>query len=227
MFEIIQACPRCSIIKTKIQDNLSDGLCSDCSIRTVAVRRFADANVPVEYWDLNMSEFQGEQKLKDKYEEIVNDLPGAYRKGLSFCFAGSYGVGKTMTFCNIVKTAALKGYTCLYTTLGDIVSVLLSRDEEDKYIARKELLSVDFLVIDEVDPRYMANDNASDLFGRMFETILRTRSQNRLPTFLSTNSPNLTESFQGSLKVSIDSIMKGYVKSVFVHGDDFRKTQKK
>lgn len=227
MFDIIQGCSKCSTVKTKITDNLSDGICSDCSIRTVAVRRYADANVPVEYWDLTMSNFQGEQRLKDKYEEIINDLPGTYRKGMSLCFAGGHGIGKTMTVTNIIKTGSLKGYTCLYSTLSDIVAVLLSRDEEDKYIARRELMSVDFLVIDEFDTRFMATENASDLFGRTLENIFRTRSQNKLPTFLCTNSPNIIEAFNGPIKMSLESLMKGYVKNVFVLGDDFRKANKK
>lgn len=172
-----------------------------------------------------MSDFKGEQRLKDKYDEIIKDLPGTYRKGTALCFAGSHGVGKTFSVTNIIKTASLKGYTCLYTTLSDIISVFLSRDDEDKYVARRELLSVDFLVIDEVDPRFMPSDNASDLFGRTFETIFRTRSQNKLPTFLCTNSPNVVNSFNGSLKVSLESIMNGYVKNIFVVGDDFRKSK--
>lgn len=133
----------------------------------------------------------------------------------------------TMSVTNIIKTASLKGYTCLYSTLSDIVAVLLSRDAEDAYAARRELMSVDFLVIDEFDTRFMQSENASDLFGRTLENVFRTRSQNRLPTFLCTNSPNIIEAFTGPIKMSLESLMKGYVKNVIVVGDDFRKTLKK
>lgn|GEM_PF-2397784 len=227
MFELIQACTKCSLVKTKITNNLSDGICSDCTVRTVAIRRFADANVPVEYWDLSMADFVGEPKLKAKFDEIIADLPGTYRKGMSLCFAGGHGIGKTMSVTNIIKTASLKGYTCLYSTLSDIVAVLLSRDAEDAYAARRELMSVDFLVIDEFDTRFMQSELASDLFGRTLENVFRTRSQNRLPTFLCTNSPNIIEAFTGPIKMSLESLMKGYVKNVIVVGDDFRKTIKK
>jgi hypothetical protein len=38
-----------------------------------------------------------------------------------------------------------------------------------------------------------------------------------------TNSPNVVESFHGSLKASIDSLMKGYTKVFPVLGEDVRK----
>lgn len=174
-----------------------------------------------------MATFQGSPRLKEIYDSVVTDLAGTSSRGLSTCLAGQHGVGKTMTVTNIIKAACIKGYTCLYTTLSDIVAILLSNDIDDKYLARKELINVDYLVIDEFDTRFMASESASDLFGRTVEGVFRTRSQNRLPTFFCTNSPNISEAFQGSIKDSLSSLMKGYVKNVIVIGDDFRKIGKK
>jgi DNA replication protein DnaC len=171
-------------------------------------------------------DFTGDPKLLKRYTEIVTQLSAAYRSGASICFAGAHGLGKSMVLTCILKQASLKGYTCLYTTLSDIVAVLLGPDGEDRYAARRELMSVDFLVIDEFDSRFMQTENASDLFGRTLESIFRTRSQNKLPTLMATNSPNIVESFTGPIKQSIDSLMKGYVKTVIVLGEDFRKAKK-
>lgn len=191
----------------------------------MAIKRYADSNVPVEYWDLDMdSDFTGDPKLLSKYNEIVSDLPAVYKAGMSLCFAGSHGIGKSMAVTNIIKSAVLKGYFCIYTTLSDVVNALLSYDNHEKGLARRELTSVDFLVLDEFDSRFVSTDNASDLFGRTLESVLRTRSQNRLPTFMCTNSPNPVETFQGSIKQSLDSLMSGYVKNVIVLGDDYRKS---
>lgn len=130
----------------------------------------------------------------------------------------------TMTIACILKKASQKGFSCLYTTLSDIVSVLTSGSGEDKYLARRELALVDFLAIDEFDSRFMPSDNAADLYARSLESVFRTRSQNKLPTLMGTNSPNPVESFSGPLKVSIDSLMKGYIKVFSVApGRDFRK----
>jgi hypothetical protein len=131
----------------------------------------------------------------------------------------------TMTAAAILKKAAIKGYNCLYVTLSDIVAVTVSAPADDKYYARKELLNVDFLVIDEFDPRYMPTGASSDLFGRTMEDVLRRRSENKLPLFMCTNSPNVVESFEGAIKYSIESLMN-YAQIIPVLGTDFRKGDK-
>lgn len=208
---------------TTIQE--SDASIQDKAVKLIAVNRYAESNVPIEYWSLKMKrDFAGDPRLLAKYDEYVNDLKSAYVNGTSICFAGGHGLGKTMTITCILKQATLKNYNCLYTTLSDIVSVLTTGGMEDKYLARRELALVDFLAIDEFDPRFMPSENAADLYARTLESVFRTRSANKLPTLMGTNSPNPVESFNGPLKASIDSLMKGYVKVFAVTpGKDFRK----
>lgn len=194
------------------------------TIKLIAINRYAESNIPIEYWDLKMEkDFVGDSRLKQKYDEYVADIKNSYITGKSICFAGFHGVGKTMTATCILKKAAAKGYSCLYTTLSDIVTVLTQAGGEDKFLARRELVLVDFLVIDEFDPRFMATENAADLYARSLEGVFRTRSANKLPTLMCTNSPNVVESFSGSLRASIDSLMKGYMKVFTVLGEDIRK----
>src|SRR5690606_27675418 len=103
--------------------------------------------------------------------------------------------------CNILKRAVEKGSSGLYITLNDIISATQS---QEKYSARKELLTVDFLVIDEFDSRHIPQtDKSTDFFGRVLEDTLRWRAQNMLPLFLCTNSPNPLEAFHGSIKESV------------------------
>ena len=204
-------------------ENSSDDLQTK-SIKLTAINRYAESNIPIEYWTLKMErDFIGDPKLLAKYNEYVTDLKSSYINGSSFCLAGSHGLGKTMTTTCILKKACQKGYSCLYTTLSDIVTVLISASSEDKFLARRELALVDFLVIDEFDSRFMPTENAADLYARSLESVFRTRSSNKQPTLMCTNSPNIVESFHGSLKQSIDSLMKGYVKMFPVMGKDIRK----
>ncbi len=207
---------------TAIEESTED--VKDRSVKLIAVNRYAESNIPIEYWSLKMErDFFGDSRLKEKYEEYISDLKASYINGVSICFAGSHGVGKTMAVSCILKKASQKSFSCLYTTLSDIVNVLTSSPNEDKYLARRELALVDFLVIDEFDSRFMPSDNAADLYARSLEGVFRTRSQNKLPTLMCTNSPNVVESLHGSLKASIDSLMKGYIKIFPVLGDDGRK----
>ena len=225
LLSVVQACDVCSK-KEFTNHDAFEGLCTKCGYTNVAYNRYAEANIPIEYWNLKMEkDFKGNDALMNRYNEITSDLKQNYLNGTSLCFSGLHGVGKTMTVTCMLKKACQKGYTCLYTTLSDIVNVLTQGAGEDKFLARRELVMVDFLVIDEFDSRFMPTDNAADLYARTLETIFRTRTQNSLPTFLCTNSPNIVEAFSGAMKVSIDSLLKGRVKEIQVFGEDFRKKQ--
>lgn len=203
--------------------NNSEETLSTKNVRLIAINRYAESNIPIEYWTLKMDrDFKGDPRLLTKYNEYVDDLTASYHNGASFCLAGSHGRGKTMTVTCILKKASQKGYNCLYTTLSDIVSVLTQAGGEDKFLARRELALVDFLVIDEFDSRFMPSDNAADLYARSLESVFRTRSQNKMPTLMCTNSPNVIESFHGPLKASIGSLMAGYLPVFPVMGIDYR-----
>lgn len=173
-----------------------------------------------------MNDFSGDKILLEKYTEITQDLKESYKKGVSLAFAGRHGTGKTLTCCNVLKRAVEKGYSSLYVTLNDIVACTINSNPEDRGLARRELLTVDFLVIDEFDPRHMGSEQAADLFGRILEDIFRTRSQNKMPILMCTNSPKVVESFTGSIKASISSLMN-YVTNVTVIGEDYRKNEAK
>ena len=214
----LEACPKC-------QGKPLNKACQDCNTLNSILQRFANANIPVRYWRLKMSEFIGPTALKKLYDETTLNLDSAYRSGLTFCLTGNHGVGKTMTVTSILRTALAKGYSGLYTTLNQIVLSLTSHTDESRIDIRKAYTSVDFLIIDEFDPRHMGSDNAADLFGRILEDVFRTRVQNNLPTLMCTNSPNVQESFQGSIKTSISSLMS-YVKEIPVIGKDVRKEKK-
>jgi DNA replication protein DnaC len=184
-----------------------------------AVLRYFDANIPVKYWQLEVNrDFKGDKSLFDFYKNITTDLNESYRKGAAYCFAGKYGLGKTMVITNILKRALEKGFSGIYVNLGDIVSAMKSNES---FIARRELLKTDFVMIDEFDPRYMATDSASDFYGRVLEDVLRNRSQNKLPIFMCTNSHNPVSGFNGAIQESITSLMN-YVKVIPVLGKDFR-----
>lgn len=183
-----------------------------------AIHRYFEANIPVMYWALEMKNFTGDPSVLQDYKYYINDIPGLYKNGLAVCFAGSHGVGKTFMVTSILKRVLEKGYSGLYVNLSDVISTMGSGE---KFAARKELLNVDFLVVDEFDPRYMGSDAAADFYGRVLEDILRHRTQNRLPLILCSNSPNPEEAFSGDIHASIKSIWN-FVEVIPVLGNDYR-----
>lgn len=215
-----------NVPEQKLKTTLAElDLISDLNKKTLLKKlyqRYYEANVPFKYWKLEMNKhFFGDINLKNIYEDVVKDIPTTYNNGTSICLAGSFGVGKSLTVTNILKRAVEKGYSGQYVNLTDIISAVRS---PESYDARKELIKVDFLVIDEFDPRYIANENSSDFFGRVLEDIIRNRFQNKLPIFMCTNALDPVNAFTGTLKQSISSLMN-YVKVIPVLGSDFRKKE--
>lgn len=218
-----------NIPQKKLQEWLStiessDDTLQNKDIKLTAINRYAISNIPVEYWSLKMErDFKGDAKLLDKYNEYISDLKSSYINGKSICFAGSHGIGKSFATTCILKKACQKGFSCHYSEISSVVSVLTQASNDDKFNARRELSLVDFLVLDELDPRFFNSEASSELFAKCFESIFRIRKQNKLPTLLCTNSPNLVESFPNNLKQSIGSLFSDSIEMFSILADDFRK----
>lgn len=218
-----------NIPQKKLQEWLSaiefsDDSLQDKDIKSTAINRYAMSNIPVEYWNLKMErDFKGDVNLLKKYNEYTADLKSSYINGRSICFAGSHGVGKSFVTTSILKKACQKGFSCHYSEISSVVSVLTQAENEDKFNARRELSLVDFLVLDELDPRFFNSEASSELFAKCFESIFRIRKQNKLPTLLCTNSPNLIESFPHNLKQSIGSLFSDSIEMFSILAEDFRK----
>ncbi len=197
--------------------------CEGASLLDI-INGYVASNIPVDYWFRSMGSFTGDVSLKQAYESISQNIKASYKEGASYCFAGSHGRGKSMTAASVLKKVVesrviqQSRYTSLYVNLTDIINAMTS---DGKHVAREELLSVDFLVIDEFDARFMGTENAADLFGRILEPTIRSRIQNRVPTIMCTNHPDPSSAFQGQLKLSFSSLLKLF-KTVTALGKDHR-----
>jgi DNA replication protein DnaC len=209
-----------------IKDHYSDKngiLTREGAILTEVFYGYYQANIPVDYWWRDMTDFIGPQSLKVFYESYISDINRAYKEGKRARFGGKHGIGKTLTCaCILKRVVETQKYSALYVNLTDVIHVLLTASPEEKIWARKMLLETDFLVIDELDDRFMGTENAADLFGRILEPIMRTRIQNRMPLFFCTNTSKVEDSFSGPLKASIESLMNLVKLVPIIGGDDAR-----
>ena len=209
----------------EILENHSDNgvLTPEGALLTNAVERYYYANIPVDYWFRDMFNFIGPPIAKEFYEDIVKDVKAAFREGKSGRLHGSHGIGKSLTVCCILKRVLETGqYSGLYVNLTDIIHVMLSSTQGDKTLGREILLNTNFLVIDEVDTRFMGTENAADLFGRILEPVIRARIQNKMPTFLCSNSISVEGSFSGPLQASMESLLKVVRRITLPGGEDAR-----
>lgn len=198
--------------------------CGSCVTYCAYVDKMADACIPVDYWHRKVQEFYGEENFKEFLLSYIDSLDDEYISGKTLCFVGHRGTGKTMAACSILKKAIVKNYSVHYTTMVDAVTVLLTSEARNY---RELVREIDFMVIDEVDQRFFPSTGSQELYGNHFEYILRTRSQNKLPTIMCTNSENTDDIFSGQFKESFDSLKSQFVKVLRVGGKDARKGQEK
>lgn len=201
--------------------------CSECSSRASRGDIYADAQIPITYWSLAWKGYTGDARFKELISSKLKDIAQVYDNGESFLFAGKYGTGKTYATCCILKVALVNGFSARYIPMQEIVNRIMSK-ELDTLKVLDNLTSVDFLAIDEFDPRWIfPSENVEQLFGQTMEYILRTRWQNGLPTILSTNIEDADQVLKGKFADSFKSLRSQYLNVVPVVGQDYRRKNEK
>jgi len=214
------------VVEKKIKEACKecDGVgCLTCKRKTARIKMYAGANIPIDYWMLALKDFKGDQNFKRLLSEQLSDINKMYENGASFAFVGNLGTGKTYGACCILKTAVVMGFTSRYINMADIVEKTVRSEYEEI----KSITNIDFLCIDEYDSRWVfPSEKAEQLFGQTMEKLLRERFQNRMPTIICSNTPNLTDVLAGDFARSTESLFAKYMEEVYVSGKDFRKIQK-
>lgn len=201
-----------------------DAPCIRCAKIHKLIDEMFDANIPVGYWFLTMKGFEGAPKLKQIYQEYVDNLHDKYMEGRSMCFAGNQGTGKTMSSICILKEAIKKGFSVYYTTASDMLNDMT--DYKNNNGLRNRLRTTDFLVIDELDSRFFTSDSVKELFSGIYENVFRYRTHNTMPTIICTNeTESILNVFHGQSEQAISSLNKQYLSVYPVVGQDFRKRQ--
>jgi DNA replication protein DnaC len=200
-----------------------DSGCSKCTTKTTRLKRYYAAGIPSCYWDITFSTFEGSQGVKTAVKKIIKNIDDFYDSGLSINFIGGLGTGKTSLACCILKNAIVKDYSGHYTDMKSVANRLVdSSGEFQNYVST--LLEVDFLIIDEVDGRWMLQSERSEkFFGSTVEYILRTRYQNGLPTLICSNTVDVNTIFGEDFESSLKSLFSKYTKTLVVHGKDKRR----
>lgn len=197
--------------------------CAICQRYCSFVDEMAEAGIPVDYWFREFDTWYGDKEFWQwMTSSYVSDLDCVYREGKVLCLCGHRGVGKTMAACSVLKAALLKGFTAHYTSLVDAVDNLVS---DDAHEYRRLLKTVDFLVVDEVDRRFFSSVNSGILYGNHFESIMRTRTQNRLPMVMCSNAGSIDEIFAGEFQDSFRSLRAQFLVEWVIRGQDARKAK--
>lgn len=197
-----------------------DGGCISCLTYCSFIEKMAISGIPADYWFREMKGFYGDQRFAKKINEYIECIDKSYTKNKSLCMTGHPGTGKTMAACNILKAAILKKYSTFYITLSQVVNDLIGGDR----LTKLKLLESDFLVLDEVDQRFFPTAGGKELFGNMFEYIMRTRSHHMKPIIMCTNSVDTSQIFDGAYAQMFSSLKSQFMTELFAGGKDTRRS---
>ena len=116
------------------------------------------------------------------------------------------------------KKAILENFSTMYTTICDLVANITGSNPEIRLVIKE----IDFVVIDEVDQRFFPTILSMEFYGNQLENILRSRMQNRLPTIMCSNSPDISQIFGGEFKKSFESLGSQFIRILPAVGKDVR-----
>ena len=203
-----------------------------CNERFMNQKKMIIAGIPTRRLNILRENFQKKMILNtltnkkiSLYENVVpvyvKKFKHARQQGLGLMFFGVSGSGKTTSGILIAARLLGKGYDCHYITFRNLINLLLE-GYENKYKARlfKEIIDVDFLVVDELS-----------LVGRVtphmvseFTSICKARFENEKPTILISNYNAIDE-----LLLNFGDPMASLLNEAFVpfkfYGKDFRENK--
>lgn len=207
-------------VRRKIVGNCNkcDKGCVSCLTYCSYIEKMALTGIPADYWFREMKDFYGDKRFASKINEYITNIDQSYNKNKSLCLTGHPGTGKTMAACNILKAAILKKYSTFYITLSQVVNNLIMNDD----MTKTKLIVSDFLVLDEVDQRFFPTTGGKELFGNMFEYVMRNRSHNMRPIIMCTNSIDTSQIFDGAYAHMFSSLKSQFMAELFAGGKDVR-----
>lgn len=159
----------------------------DCVYQKLLQKHYFAANIPREYHDICLKDFIGDDRdaVTDAVERYLENVESNFHYGLGLSFSGPYGTGKTFAMTSILKEMVKEGRSVYFITFEELINVWGAAwsNEEAQYLLDK-LKSVEFLGMDEwrTDPR-----NSGGFLANGLDNVLRWRTSNLLPTFITTN----------------------------------------
>lgn len=185
-FPVASKCPTCAGRKKYTLDH--DVFECDCQLQLLLQKHYFRANIGREYHDICLKDFIGDdtKAVVPVVEEYIHKFEDNFHYGLGLTFRGPVGTGKTFGMTCVLKELVKQGRDVYMTTFEELIDVWGSswHDDKAKKVLQDKLKRVDVLGLDEVrtDRR-----NEGGFLANGFDSVVRFRTANLLPTLVTTN----------------------------------------
>lgn len=174
-------------------------------------------NIGRRYWSSDLSNIP-ESAHKNVLRNYCKSLEQHFMDGWGLFFWGKNSTGKTYASTGLLKFVVSRGYTAFCVVADELKLAFLQKRDEDRETTLSRVLTVDFLLIEDLGKEYSASSGFAELH---LENLLRHRSRELLPTIITTNlSPaEFKERYrQSTAAIALESMI-----AVEVKGPDWRK----
>ncbi len=191
-FPLSDRCPTCDGQERYHLDG--ETYACNCAYQKLLQKHYFNANIGREYQNICLKDFIGEdaEVVVPIVHDYIDNFKSKYDYGIGLTFSGDLGTGKTFAMTTILKELVKQGESVYFTTFEELINLWGSswHDESAKAIIVDRVRSARVLGIDELrtDGR-----NASGFLANGFDSIVRFRTSNLMPTLITTNMTSYEE----------------------------------
>lgn len=155
----------------------------ECEAQIALRSRYLVANIGEQYQRLDWDEWTGCPDTKAAVDLYLSEWEQFFRQGMGLEFYSSaLGTGKTFAATHIGKELIKQGQSVYFIPFIEMVAAFDRQDSD--YIANRVRES-GFVILDEVIPPI--SEAQKSFFATQLEALIRHRTNNNLPTIMTTN----------------------------------------
>ena len=155
----------------------------ECDSQIALRARYLVANIGEQYQRLDWGEWSGCKETKKTVDFYLDNWEKFFKQGMGIEFHSSaLGTGKTFAATHIGKELIKQGQSVYFIPFVEMTAAFDRQDSD--YIASR-IRESGFVILDEVIPPI--SEAQKSFFSNQLEALIRHRTNNNLPTIMTTN----------------------------------------
>ena len=159
----------------------------DCDTQKGLRRHYLYANIGMRYHSLSFDDlYEEKDDLRLFLEDYIENFDFNARYGRGVIFHGPLGTGKTFAQILILKSLIKRGYKAWFDSFTSVVDKFSSTDTKQELMSN--IRSAEIFALDEIIEPMSSRQH--EYFAEVYESVIRYRVENSLPTLIGTNLDN-------------------------------------